>query len=262
MLCNISKKDKELAFAWATAGSPNSAVLFLATDKYGDCGENELIATLANLVYETNLSLGKHAADSFARHFVKHSFHPYMGSLTQGNFLDSLDEAAAISNEFFGVELIELNNIALNEFDDEFTEGDLIEGVLAQHIVSNPTANHIFLCKEESLKLCKELSIELALYTHIPFLFVEVKPPTIEQIYNYFTHLVKAAPSHAAENLLKESLERSVKNGSPQNYSIARELAAKLLLSNVNLNKSTSVREFLDEHTWSSAHTTKKIIGF
>lgn len=102
---NVDVEDGRKLAAWE-ASLPRPA-LFLALPPLKNIGEDELIYELATKSYRCN-----GFSDSFERHFMQRNF-PYGGSPGDYEaFLDDARNIAEITDEFFGVDSIDLTDWA------------------------------------------------------------------------------------------------------------------------------------------------------
>ena len=237
--------------AWTEVADPPA--LFLHVPGHGDVGERELMADLADAVYRRNISRGIHKEDSRCRHFVTRNF-PY--GANPGDvafFMNELGNACSVTNEFFGVDCIDLTSwVGKNPSKGGWE-------TLVHHVQAHPDADFVFFaqCTEPQ---ASKLADQIRLTCGIPLEIVKLLPPeqnmlVAETIGSRGDEPVVALLSSWFSNLSESDLEIS--------YALPRALAARAWMLGVDLHKPGEMKSFLADYgdSVTKLYTTRKL-GF
>lgn len=232
---NISDGDRDLLSLWKEA--LDAPALFIQLPRHGDVGEDALISELADATYEKNVRNGVHRADSCRRHFAYRNF-PYAGSPSDvERFRDELEDRAEVTNEFYGVDCIDLSG---------WVGMDSSKGgwdTLIHHIQLHPHVDFVFTVRCPERRHADRLASLISVSCGIPVETVALLPPTPEMLAeSIFREEKVAAHGYDAlvtwfEGLDTDSLEIS--------YAIPRGIAAKARMLGIDLSDPKGVEELL-----------------
>ncbi|WP_455139896.1 hypothetical protein [Thermophilibacter sp.] len=232
---NISDKDWNLLSSWAEA--LDAPALFLRLPGHGDVGEDALIAELADMTYEKNVSNGVHRADSRRRHFARRNF-PYAGSPSDvERFRDELEGRAEVTNDFHGVDCIDLTG---------WVGADPSKGgwdALVHHVQAHPHVDFVFTARCSERRHADRLVSLISVSCGVPVEPISMLPPTPVMLADSVFGGEGAGPGFDAlvswfEGLDTASLEIS--------YALSRGVAAKARMLGADLNDPSRVEELLD----------------
>ena len=233
----VSKQDCEKLRVWADI--TDGPALLIQLPQHGDIGEDALIAKLAASVYEKNVRNGIHRADSHRRHFAHRNF-PYAGSPSDvERFRDELEDSAEITNEFYGVDCIDLTG---------WVGADPSKGgwdTLVHHVQAHPHVDFVFTARCSEKRLADRLAKLLSVSSGIPVEVIALLPPKPVMLTEVIFRGEGTGPGFDVfvswfENLDASSLEVS--------YAISRGIASKARMLGTDINDPKSVEELLDEY--------------
>lgn len=250
-LYNASAEDLKLLKTWMEShGAP---ALFLSIPGHGNVGEQALVREIAEAVYSRNVACGIHREDSRSRHFASRSF-PYSCSPSDlSRFRDELDERSEVTDDFFGVDHIDLTAwVGRGAARDEWEE-------LVQHVQSHPHATFVFTARcynPQAIKLANHVSLTCS----IPIETLRLLPPTQELLAAETLGRGGAGPAVDCLSTWFGSMSSSVFELS---YTVSHTLAAKALMLGVDLHKPDELNRFLDEYGQDIAELCRnKTLGF
>lgn len=234
-LYNASTKDLRLLETWMeSSGAP---ALFLSIPGHGSVGENALVEEIAEAVYRRNVACGIHREDSRSRHFASRSF-PYSCSPSDmSRFRDELDERSEVTDEFFGVDHIDLTAWAGRSAARDEWEA------LVQHVQSHPGATFVFSARCPNQQAVK-LANHVRLTCRIPVEIVRLLPPTKELL---VAETLGERTTGPVGDRLSAWFESMSSSEFELSYTVSHTLTAKALILGVDLHKPDELNRFLDE---------------
>ena len=233
---NISERDRSLLEAWiCTTDAP---ALFLRLPEHGNVGEKSLITSLASAVYDKNVRLGIHRADSPRRHFVCRNF-PYNGSRPDvERFRDELELCAEVTNTFYGVDCIDLS---------EWVGSDSAKGgwsVLSHHVQAHHGVDFVFMARCSDIHRFDRLASLVQTTCGIPVETIQLLAPTAEMI---------ACAAFDGRVIDEKPFVSWIKGlaagGTDVNYALSRALSAKARILGIDFNCPEDINRLLDIST-------------
>lgn len=234
---NVSDSDQSLLSLWTEA--LDAPALLLQLPKHGDVGEDTLIAELAAATYEKNVRNGIHRADSRRRHFAHRNF-PYAGNPSDvERFRDELEDCAEVTNEFYGVDCIDLTG---------WIDADHAKGgwdTLVHHVQSHPQVDFVFTARCPEKRHADRLANLISVSCGIPIETVVMLPPTPAMLAKSVFHGEDAGPGFDVFASWLESLDAAPLEIS---YALSRSIAAKARMLGTDLHDPRCVEELLSSY--------------
>ena len=247
---NVTKEELDLLKAWPT--SESKPAVFLTVPTVRDVGERELIDDLCALSYK-----GAGYSDAMARHRLMRNY-PHEGSADDyAHFTDDPILTAEITNEFHGIDCIDLTAWLGQSLDSPFWTK------LLNHIRPNGCCSYIFIAYTDRRDLVDELAQSIVSRCGVAVLRVSVMQPTCGALAAAFDAETDGAFSGHID-VVRDWLDNLLEGGKGPNYSYVSTVATMAMYArNTWSNQRTGLTALLELQTSLAPSTTKTHhIGF
>lgn len=191
--------------------------IFLVVPSVKHVGEKELTRDLARMVYE---SAG--FSDSPSRHFMSRNY-PHGGNPADyAHFYDDSIEAAAITNEFHGVDCIDLTSWVGKDLSSPHWHK------LSDYIHEAESTDLVFMVCSDNTNLVDKLENSLVANSGVATLRVTLGQPSPEAIANWFIALTEGVFEKEIDSVVLWAKEQ-IACSRFVNYSIVSSMAMKTL---------------------------------
>lgn len=247
---NITDEDLELLRVWPT--SEIKPAVFLTVPVVRDVGERELVDDLCALAYEA-----AGYADAPARHRLMRNY-PHEGSAEDyAHFTDDPIIAAEITNEFHGVDCIDLTAWLGQDLDSPCWVKFL------NHVRPNARRSYIFMTYTDRPELVDDLAQSILSRCGLAILRMAVMPPTQEALVEAFMAKTSSAITRYRP-LVTNWIERLLEEDKILNYSYVSTAATMATYAyGAWTNKRKGLTDLLESQAQLAPCTTKiHRIGF
>lgn len=248
----VDERTRASLDTWMRNESTRPDILIIAPT-IRDVGEQQLVAELADAVYQ----LGGFR-DLRRRHVMSRNF-PALGTdLDYQRFLDQAFEVSEITDEFFGVDSIDLSS-----WIDADEESDDTWRILVSHISSHPETDFVFRVYTDSRDRAMALARRILQDTGIALETVELSLPTAEQLAGEFLAHGKGEFNELESDILARFVSLREENKA-MNYGFARSIAAYALhLLSLSDEKRDVVEDAFEHYRQLTAVSTRnRPVGF
>ena len=199
---------------WLNSASARPDI-FIVAPSIRDVGEQRLIEQLADASYR----LGKYE-DLRRRHFILRSFSSMGSEDYYARFLDETFATAEITDEFYGVDAIDLTQWLHKEFDQAQSPWHY----LIAHITAHPETDFVFIAytdePEEAMRIAGRITID----TGIGLQTIQLKSPNAHLLASEFLQQSEGEFSHH-DAYIGEQFDALASRGMQMNYGFARSCA-------------------------------------
>lgn len=213
----VDKRTQMSLDGWMKGGSTHPDILIIAP-VIRDVGEQQLIDQLVDAVYSMN---GFH--DVKRRHVMSRVFPAKGTPKDYDEFLDRPFEVSEITDEFFGIDDIDLSTWADVNVEDHDTWRYLVS-----HVVSHPETDFVFRVYTDDVDKACQLGRRICQDTGIALEIVQLSLPTPEQLADEFAKESRGEFRELADDVLGGFVSLQEK-GKAMNYNFARSLASYAL---------------------------------